>query len=209
MSFSCRLTFFKYPNNAKPCSLYATIMKAVLIIGIVSATLFLSCKKEKSYLHFTDKQLVFVNYSKGQNLKFIDTTSVLQTLKQEKYRREFRDQVGLYGKTGLLTEEYEVLYRAENNGSLGLQIDVDARNRSLSLEIESYWNHIALNPDSLQPAFSSLSINGKAYNDVYALKMYKNAQYVNSTDTTTLFHNKEYGVIQLLFPNGKKIVRAD
>ena len=184
-------------------------MKAVLIIGIISVTLFLSCKKEKSYLHFTDKQLVFVNYSKGQSLKFIDTTSVVQTLTQESYRREFREQVGLYGKTGALTEEYEVLYRAENNGSLGLQIDVDALSRSLSLEIASYWNQIALNPDTLQPPFSSLSINGKTYDDVYALKMYKNGQYVNSTDTATQLHNKEYGVIQLLFPNGKRIIRVD
>src|SRR5687767_2726947 len=171
-------------------------MKVVLVIGIISATLFLSCKKEKSYLHFTDKQLIFVNYSKDQTLKFIDTTSVLQTLIQESYQREFRKQVGLYGETGALTEEYEVLYRAENNGSLGFQVHVDALNRSLSLEIESYWNHIALNPDSLRPAASSLTINGKTYNDVYLLTMYKNAQYVNSTDTATLFHNREYGIIQ-------------
>jgi hypothetical protein len=184
-------------------------MKAVLIIGIIGTIFFLSCKKEKSNLHFTEKQLVFVNYSKGQNLKFIDTTSVLQTLTQESYRREFREQVGLYGKTGALTEEYEVLYRAENNGGIGFHIDVDALNRSLSLEIDSYWNHIALNLDSLQPTISSLTINGKTYNDVYLLKMYKNAQYINSTDTATLFHNKEYGIIQLLFPNGKRIIRAD
>ena len=196
-------------STAAALPLYATFMKAILIIGIISTTLFSSCKKEKSYLHFTDKQLVFVNYSKGQNLKFIDTTSVLQTLIQDKYRREFHEQVGLYGKTGALTEEYEVLYRAENNGSLDLQINVDALNRSLSLEIVSYWNHIALNPDSLQPTIPSLTINGKTYNDVYSLKMFKNAQYINNTDTATLFQNKEYGVIQLLFPNGKRIIRAD
>ena len=183
-------------------------MKPVFIIGIIGVTLFSSCKKKKTYLNFTDKQLVFVNYSKGQNLKFIDTTSVLQTLIQDKYRREFHELVGLYGKTGALTEEYEVLYRA-NNGSLGLQISMDALNSSLSLEIASYWNHIAMNPDSLQPAIPFLTINGKTYNDVYLLKMYKNAQYINSSDTATLFHNKEYGVIQLLFPDGKVIVRSD
>ena len=184
-------------------------MKAILIIGIIGATLFSSCKKEKYYLHFTDKQLVFVNYSKGQSLKFIDTTSVLQTLIQDKYQREFREQVGLYGKTGALTEEYAVLYHAENNGRLGLQISVDAITRSLSLEIASYWNHFAISPDSLQATIASLTINGKTYNDVYTLKMYKNAQYINSTDTATLFHNKQYGVIQLLFPNGKRIIRVD
>lgn len=162
-----------------------------------------------TYLNFTDKQLVFVNYSKGQNLKFIDTTSVLQILIQDKYRREFREQVGLYGKTGALTEEYEVLYRAENNGSLGLHISVDAMNRSLSLEFASYWNNIVISPDSLRSTIPSLTINGETYSDVYTLKMYKNSQYINNNDTATLFHNRLFGVIQLLFPNGKKIVRAD
>lgn len=183
-------------------------MKAVIIIATLSATFFVSCRKKK-YLHFTDKQLVFVNYAKYQHLKFFDTTSVLQTLVQQSYRREFHEQVGIYGKTGELTEEYEVLYRAENNGSLGFQVGVDVLSPSLTLEIDSYWNHITLNPDSLQPAFSSLTINGKTYNDVYVLTMYKDAQYVNSVDTATLFHNKQYGIIQLLFPNGKKIIRAD
>jgi hypothetical protein len=184
-------------------------MKVVFIIGIISATFFLSCKKEKTYLKFTDKQLVFVNYSKGQNLKFIDTASVLQTLTQGSYRREFREQLAITGSTGAFTEEYEVSYRAENNSSIGFQIDVDARSRSLSVEINSYWNHPLLNPDSLQPATSSLTISGKTYNDVHMLKMYKNAQYVNNADTATLFHNKQYGLIQLLYPNGKRIVRAD
>jgi hypothetical protein len=200
---------YKIPAQQQALTLYVTFMKPFLIIGIIGVTLFSSCKKKKTYLNFTDKQLVFVNYSKGQNLKFIDTTSVLQTLIQYKYKREFHEQVGLYGKTGAFTEEYEVLYRAENNGSLDLQISVDALNRSLSLEIVSYWNHIAINPDSLQPTIPSLTINGKTYNDIYLLKMYKNAQYINSSDTATLFHNKQYGVIQLLFPDGKKIVRSD
>ena len=183
-------------------------MKAVLIIGIIATVLF-SCKKDKSYLRFTEKELVFVNYSKGQNLKFVDTALALQTLIQNQYRREFREQVGLYGRTGGLTEEYEVSYHVQNSDNLTLHVKVDALDRSLSLEMASYWNHVAVNPDSLQPTIPSLTISGKLYNDVYSLKMYKNAQYINNNDTATLFHNKQYGVIQLLFPNGKRIIRAD
>jgi hypothetical protein len=182
-------------------------MRTVLIIAII-ATILLSCKKDKSYLRFTEKELVFVNYSTGQNLKFIDTAAVLQTLIQDQYTREFREQVGLYGRTGGLTEEYEVSYHAQNS-DLDLHIQVDALNRSLSLEIASYWNHIAVSPDSLQPTIASMTISGKTYNDVYSLKMYKNAQYINNNDTATLFHNKQYGVIQLLFSNGKRIIRAE
>jgi hypothetical protein len=183
-----------------------TFMKRILIAGLIAVILFSSCKK-KSYLYFSQKQLVFVNYSKGQDLKFIDTASLLQPLSQYKYRREFREQVGLFGKTGALLEEYEVAYRGENSGSFGLQISVNAISRSLSIEFASYFNNVT-SPDSLQSTFPSMSINGKTYTDIYTLKMYKNLD-LNNSDTATLFHNKEYGVIELLFPDGKKIVRAD
>lgn len=183
-------------------------MKAILILGILSATLFSSCKKEKKYLYFTDRQLAFVNYSEGQNLKFIDTTSVLQSLVQDKYVREFNEHVGLFGNNSY-TEEYEVQYRAENNHNLGFQIKVGAADRSLLLQMLSYSNYIPAILDSLFPSIPSIIIDGKTYTDVYLLKMYKNGQYVNSSDTATLFHNKQYGIIQLLFPNGKRIIRAD
>jgi hypothetical protein len=183
-----------------------TFMKRILIAGLIGVILFSSCKK-KSYLYFSQKQLVFVNYSNGQDLMFIDTASLLQPLSQYKYRREFREQVGLFGKTGALLEEYEVAYRGENSGSFGLQISVNAISRSLSIEFASYFNNVT-SPDSLQSTFPSMSINGKTYTDIYTLKMYKNLD-LNNSDTATLFHNKEYGVIELLFPDGKKIVRAD
>ena len=188
--------------------LYATIMKKLIILGFIGLTFF-SCKKEKTYLRFNEKQLVFVNYSKGQSLKFIDTASVPQTLIQDQYRREFREQVGLYGKTDALTEEYEVSYRSENNGHLGFHISVDAISRSLSIEFLSYYNNILTSPDSLQSTIPSLTINGQTYTDVYTLKMFKYSQYINNSDTATLFHNKQFGVIQLLFPNGKKVIRTD
>ena len=171
--------------------------------------MFFSCKKRSTYLRFSEKQLDFVNYSEGQIIKFIDTASTLQILKQNQYRRYFHEQIGILGRTGIFTEEYEVAYRAENNGGLGLQISVSALGRSLYVEIESYWNFYAIVLDSLQSTIPSLSVNGKIYRNVYPIKMYKHAQYIDNSDTATLFSNREYGIIQLVFPNGKKIVRAD
>lgn len=183
-------------------------MKTGLSIAVISAAVFLSCKKDKTYFHFTDKQLVFVNYSQGQQLKFIDTNSVLQPLKQDSYKREFREQLSFFGGTAAFTETYQVSYIAPNN-SIGMQVHVASPSGALSLEINSYWSYAPLVIDSLQPALSSLVISGKTYDDVYLLKLYKNALYVNSTDTATLFINKQYGVIQLRYPNGKTITRAD
>ena len=181
-------------------------MKRILITGLIGVIVFSSCTK-KNYLYFSEKQLVFVNYSKGQDLKFVDTASLLQTLSQDEYHRQFREQLGVLGKTGNFIEEYEVAYRAQNGGSLGLHISVSA-NSSVSLEFASYFN-LLIRPDSLQSTIPSMSVNGKTYTDIYTLKMYKNYQDINNSDTATLFHNKEYGVIQLLFPDGKKIMRVD
>jgi hypothetical protein len=182
-------------------------MKPRLIIAIMGLTL-LSCKKEKTRLSFNDKQLAFVNYSKGQVLKFMDTASVLQTLEQSQFRRGFHEQIGFYGKTGNLIEEYEVSYYPAANGTVNLYVSLDASQApSLNLTFASYQT--IARPDSLNYAFSTLPVNGKVYTDVYTLKMYKDGHYINNNDTATLFHNRQFGVIQLLFPNGKKIVRVD
>lgn len=183
-------------------------MKAILIIGLTGVMLF-SCKKEKSYLKFTEKQLVFVNYTEGQNLKFIDTASVVHTLVQYKYLRSFHEHIGIYGKTGAFTEEYEAYYSAQNNGDIDLSVILNSKSLPpLEISFASYATFAT--PDSITYTFPSLTINGKTYNEVYTLKMYKDGRYnTNPNDTATLFHNKEFGVIQLLFPNGKKIVRVD
>jgi len=180
-------------------------MKTFFIIGIIALTLF-SCKKDKTYQPFAEKQLVFVNYTKDQSLKFIDTTSAIQTLTQNQFRREYREEIGLYGRTGKLFEEYEVSYYPPNNGDIDLQVTTVANLPFVDLVFASYRTSARL--DSLSYTFPTLTINGKEYAEVYKLKVYKYGQPINN-DTATLFHNKQYGFIQLLFPNGKKIVRVD
>ncbi len=63
-------------------------------------------------------------------------------------------------------------------------------------------------PDSLN-AVNSIVINGMAYNNVYSIKVYKQNPQFNSNDSATLYSNKQFGIIQLLFPDGKRIVRTN
>jgi len=180
-------------------------MKRLLILSI-TGLVFFSCKKEKTYHSFNEKQLVFVNYSNDQDLKFIDSSSIVQTIQQSQYHRDFREQVGLYGKTGVLSEEYEVAY-SPGNSDLNLHISLTAWVPLVDIAFASYQTSERL--DLLNYTFPAITINGKGYSEVYTLKVYKNGQQINNNDTATLFHNKQFGVIQLLFPNGKKIIRTD
>jgi len=180
-------------------------MKQLLILSIVGL-IFFSCKKDKTYHSFNEKQLAFVNYSNGQNLKFIDTSSVVQAIQQFQFHRDFREQVGLFGKMGILSEEYEVTY-SPGNSDLGLHISLGAQLPFVDVTFASYQTFQRI--DSLNYSFPSVTINGKNYSDVYTLKVYKNGQQINNNDTATLFHNKQFGVIQLMYPNGKRIIRVD
>jgi hypothetical protein len=184
------------------------LMKRLIIIGFIGLTFF-SCRKDK-YVHFDTRQLVFVNYLARQELKFIDTASVVDTLEQTIYSRDFSQAHGLFGYSGDFIEKYNVSYVLQNTGIEQLRIFQSAARGvpgySLSLSFFSYGT--LANPDSLSSPFSALTINGKTYTDVYSLKVYKDS-FLNSNDTATLFNNKEYGVIEMLFPDGKKIVRTE
>lgn len=159
-------------------------------------------------MSFSDKQLDFVNYTSGQSLKFLDTLSVLQTLNQYSYRREFDQVISITGGTSTFVEDYEVHYAPMGNGDIDLHVSQDASSTStVFLTFASYQTFVRA--DSLLPSFSALTINGKVYTNVYTLKMFKDGQYVNNNDTATLFHNRQFGAIQLLFSTGKKIVRSD
>src|SRR5262245_42959734 len=139
-----------------------TLMKSLITCGLLCFSI-ISCKKDKTYLSFTPKQLDFVNYTNGQNLKFTDTTATIQTLQQTQYRREFHEQVGLYGKTGVLSEEYEVTYQSQSSSDLYLFINVAANIPFPSINFASY--HAVAKLDSLNYSLASININGKVYNN--------------------------------------------
>lgn len=166
-----------------------------------------SCKKDKHYFKFSSKELDFVSYSEGQNIKFIDTNFIIYSLIQKAFVRNFHEQIGITGKTGNFIENYETSYISEGSVlAFGFSVSLNAGARpSLYINFNSYG--VYATPDSLS-TINSIVISGVTYKNVYTIKAYKNDQFTNNNDTVTLYTNKEYGIIQLVFPNGKKIVRT-
>lgn len=157
----------------------------------ITATIFIiaSCKKDKHYLKFSSKELDFVNYSQGQNIKFIDTNFITYSLIQNSFVRDFHEQIGITGKTGNFIENYETSYSSEGSAlAFGFNVSLDAGTRpSLYVNFNSYGLYAT--QDSLT-TISSIVINGVTYKDVYVIKAYKNDQFINNSDTATLYNNK-------------------
>lgn len=184
-----------------------------------------SCKKKDKYYKFSSKELDFVNYAEGQMIKFIDTNLISKTLVQRAYKRGFHERWSTFTSSGEFSETYEVSYLTLTGiytYSLGFSISLDKERKTLDIDFNGY--QLFANPDSLRPSISLISINGVNYSNVYKLKVYNqsgtvagtygqfvliNGQQVRNTDTATLYHNQQYGVIQLLFPNGKRIIRTE
>lgn len=181
-------------------------MKTLLFVSVALLVL-LSCTKEKHYHRFTGKELDFINYTERQTIKFIDTNTVIHTLEQKVYRRDFHETVSIYGRTGSFLERYEVLYQSLTGNSVGLDISFDKEQRTISVDFCNY--KIFTTIDSLDQILPAVTINGTTYTDVYTMKVYKLGSYPGNSDTATLYHNKQSGVIQLLFPNGRRILRTD
>ena len=52
------------------------------------------------------------------------------------------------------------------------------------------------------------AVNNVNYMNVYSLKVYKNSQ-LNNSDTANVLWNRQYGLIQFQYPNGKTITRLN
>ena len=175
-----------------------------LIAGTTLA--FSACKKDR-YYEFSGKELDFVNYNEGQVIKFIDTTSVTYTLKQSAFRRDFFEVVSILVGTGDFMEQYQVSYVPTVGNSLFLGISHDKNSKTIDVDFCNY--SVAANKDSLFQGFPEITINGVRYTNAYAIKVYKNEPLGGNSDTATLYPNRQYGVLQLMFPDGKRIVRTD
>ena len=78
---------------------------------IIPALFFLfSCTRDKTYQTFTEKELDFVNYSQGQTVRMIDTNNTMLSFVQDTIKREFREFIGVYGKTQNFHELFWVQY---------------------------------------------------------------------------------------------------
>lgn len=182
------------------------------IAAVLILVLFNSCKKKATYKSLSGTELDFVNYSPGQNLKFSDTNTIVQSFLHDTLIRVYQEFTGLYGNTYDFNENFEAGYYSAIDHSLRLDINLTGKFLPytpgiLNMNICGYAVYQVI--DSLPPAIPSLTINSISYSDVHSLKAYKNAVFVNNTDTATLYCNRQYGVIQLLLPNGKAITRMD
>ena len=180
-------------------------MKRISIYLLFTIILTASCKK-KRYQSLSGSELEFVNYSKNQALKFIDTSNNIHSLIQSMYVREYQEQIGLYGRTGNYLELYDVSYYSNTSNSIHLFTTVGWSSPSVKIGFCEYGCFLV--PDSISHKLDLFSLNGITYKNVNLIKVYKNG-VPNSNDTATIFHNREFGIIQLLFPSGKRIIRTN
>lgn len=184
-----------------------TINKIVPILFLL-----LSCTKDKTYRPFSEKELDFVSYSPEQTIRLIDTNNTVHTLVQDTLKREFSEFIGIYGRTHDFHETFFVQYSSTIEPSLGFSIGLSGKFYSYTLgELSIRFGNYLINTivDSLKPSIPTLTITGTTYSNVYSLKAYEYGWSQNNTDTATMYYNRQYGVIQLLFPNGKSITRTN
>ena len=94
-------------------------MKKHLYVVTLAIIVLAGCKKDKVvYKSFSEKELEFVSYVSGQELKIIDSNGATHVLEQSLYRREFREFVGLFGKTSDFQEKYEVGFNSLTSSSI-------------------------------------------------------------------------------------------
>ncbi|QHL87759.1 hypothetical protein GU926_10090 [Nibribacter ruber] len=176
----------------------------MLFLGSVAG-----CTKKDKYYRFSEKELDFVSYSQGQTLKFLDTLGQVQTVPQLVYRREMVDVTywSLWGGREFL-EQYEVRY----SSGQGISLDVSLEAGSLtsgygfSLMVNNFWRDLTPEEEVASPV--PTVINGQTYQNVYTFTAYPTSGGYKK-DSATVFWNREYGLIQLLYSNGKSITRTD
>jgi hypothetical protein len=177
--------------------------------------IFGSCKKGKVvYNSFTEKELDFVSYVEGQELKIIDSIGAPHILGQSLYNREFKKLGrGWFDWTSKFQEQYEVGFNSVSNSpliSIRLYLYSEFHGYTPGQIAIAVNNYSAFSfPSKLTPPANNVVINSINYQNVYRLKAYKDGIEVNNTDTASIYWNKQYGFIQLSFPNGKAFTRTN
>jgi hypothetical protein len=181
------------------------VLMAVALLVLVG---FSSCDEDEEKIRFTEKELGFVSYEKNEDFKVIDTSGVVQKLKQKEYSRRFHETSGflIYNQ-----ETYRVSYLSDGAKAISLSLYVSAQiddYRGGDLAIRMLGMVAFAQPNSLPAPTASIAVNGTEYKNVHVVK----AQPAFTTvpwPEATIFWNREYGFIQLVLPNGKSITRID
>lgn len=186
-----------------------------LYLFILLVVCLSSCKKDKTiYNSFTEKELDFVSYAEGQDIKIIDSIGAAHILGQSHYMREFKKLGnGWFDWTTKFQEQYEVGFNALTISpliSIRLFLYSEFHNYSsgrVTITINNY--SVSSVARDINPPVNNIVVNSINYQSVYSFKAYKDGIQVNNSDTATIYWNKQYGFIQLLFPNGKSFTRTD
>lgn len=190
-------------------------MKVSNISGLTFFIMFLllltACFSKKDNYPFSETELDFLAYDEGQNLSFIDTSGVTHALLQHEYKRDFYEVIGILGSQGFY-ERYKLAYRPANENQPVLRLSLESHMSELNIDFFGYTINALVDPPFSHPSLAiiheSIAINGNSYEDVYTLTATRYPE-INKADTATLFWNKEYGILQLLLPNGKSVTRVD
>ncbi|MFC6996192.1 hypothetical protein [Rufibacter roseus] len=178
-----------------------------VIIAFVLLGLCSCITPPADYNKFTEGELDFVSYHEGQSIKFIDTNNVVGIYKQTEYERYFYEFNGMMGPTNTFQEKYRVTFSGAGYLFVALGAEVISYPGAGGLNIQ-FNNYTVSGSAVFSPRLSSKVINGITYKDVYSIRAFKpGTPYLS--DTATMYYNREHGVIQLLFPNGKSITRID
>lgn len=175
-----------------------------VIIAMLFVTAVAACNKDRNNVYIEEELRIFLSYEKFESAKFLDTFNYTHTLKQLDYQLEFKRPPSA-NPYGLSIKKYERYLADYGFHELNFSVRVQAPN---SFDIVMYGYRIGLGA-IIPPPLASVTVNGKTYTNVYPFVA---LNYISNTvppAQAIMYWNKEYGLIQLLFPSGKAIVRLD
>jgi len=185
--------------------LFSGGMILLLLLGLYSCD-------NKRYYEFTAEEAEFMAYEKGQIIKFKDTSDVTHIMEQTKHLIGYFEDNHIFGTDFI--KEYEVTYQSISDPSFIHAVVVGADHSKFSGGVNVRLGEYQA-PDPYSTTTLSLptlkeTINGKEYTKVHKLKAIRWRGYRPPlSDTATMYFNKEYGLLKVLFPSGKSITRVD
>lgn len=194
--------------------------KRKLILFLLGITFLGACSQKPEYFSFSPKYLAFVPYTKNDlHLILHDTSGVVKSLQLTAFERRFTEQRSIYGGTNDHYEEYSIFYKIPGfdpeeymDVRWNLSNFPGPHKGDITLTLNRYEQYQFLfDPDTIEVSYPEIKIEGYTYKDVYELTGYyqghPDAESHNPFSAVTIKINQEYGLLELLFPDNKHIVR--
>ncbi|GAA4311582.1 hypothetical protein GCM10023183_30400 [Nibribacter koreensis] len=154
-----------------------------------------------------------MSYEEKETFKLIDSTKAIHQMSQSLYDRYFFEWIGFFGSSNEFQEVYQVSYGSDGPSPIDLSVNLESYigegHSAYDLRIQINEFEVYASPNKLTPSVVPLEIMGRPYNRVYSLKAYSLKVPNVIQDSAIVLWNREYGLIQLQFSNGKTITRKD